>query len=146
MKDSRFGQHGKPETGTFELKTPPWHGMDEPEFMARVRQTFLEQLPDRVRDITESAADLADPEAVEHRQAADRLLSAAHNLKGTAGTVGAEEMGVLASRLAATARRWQDQPTPPTPEEVAAVTRDATALAATAEQFRTWMESPSSDS
>lgn len=140
MKDSRFGQHGKPDTGTVDLKTPPWHGMNEPEFMARVRQTFLEQLPDRVRDITESASDLSAPDGADHREASERLLSAAHNLKGTAGTVGAEEMGVLANRLATTARRWLEQSGAPGIDEVAAVARDAAALADTADEFRSWME------
>ncbi|MBT8403606.1 MAG: Hpt domain-containing protein [Gemmatimonadetes bacterium] len=95
-------------------------GQPEPEFMARIREMFVEGLPDRLarmrRGLERVEADLREgrPPAA---HGVEDLFLAAHSLKGTAPSVGAVDVGWESGRLSETAEDWSPE-NPPDPDQL----------------------------
>ena len=77
-------------------------GTPEPEFMARIRRMFVEGLAGRVERMRRGLNGVAEDVAAGRPPAAhyvEDLFLASHSLKGTAPSVGAEDVGWEAGEL-----------------------------------------------
>ena len=119
------------------MSTPPWFGTDEPEFMPRVRRTFADQLTARMRTLRDACTVLAqEPGSAE---AIEQIRATAHDLSGTAATVGAAEVGRLAIGITNTMREWS-RDTPDADPPVSELTTRVAELEEAGREFLGWME------
>ena len=91
------------------MDTPPWKGIDEPDFMPKIRRTFAELLPGRLERGRRALDGLLAHGPAEVEADLEALRGVAHDLAGTARTMGAPEVGDHALSVTATLREARER-------------------------------------
>lgn len=119
---------------------PPWRHADDPPWLGRVREVFAERLAVRLAAVERARGEAARGEiGAATRQA---LFKAAHDVAGTAASVGGARLGRAAR---AVAERVDLRGAPGAVEPTPALSADLTEFDAAARQFLRWAGSPGAD-
>lgn len=121
------------------MSLPPWHGIEEPDFLPDIRRQFADYLPGRMQRARE-ALDLIALTPGEFRSYLDDLFTVVHDLSGTASSLGGVELGEVAKRVAAAVRPWTKSDSPPDALDIEEVDTVLKELEARSSEFLGWMD------